>query len=103
MKRNSYNHFRKKRIKSIDSVGMANEQEINKNKLDKFYKLLKEKSEIEKEISNLSSKILNHSSKKNNNCLNEPQANSIKRESFENKFLVNHLINKNNYLLSHDK
>ena len=98
MKRNSYNHFRKKRIKSIDSVGMANEQEINKNKLDKFYKLLKEKSEIEKEISNLSSKILNHSSKKNNNCLNEPQANSIKRESFENKFLVNHLINKNNYL-----
>ena len=50
MKRNSHNHFRKKRIKSIDSVGMANEHEINKNKLDKFYKLLKEKSEIEKEI-----------------------------------------------------
>ena len=98
MKGNSHNHFRKKRIKTIDSVGMANEQEINKNKLDEFYKLLKEKSEIEKEITNLSSKILNHSSKKNNNFLKEPQANSIRSESFENKFLVNHLINENNYL-----
>ena len=95
MKRNSHNHFRKKRIKSIDSVGVQNELEINKNKLDK---LLKEKSTIEKEISNLSSNILNHSSKKNNNYLKKPQPNSIKKKSFENQFLVNHLINKNNYL-----
>lgn len=71
MKRNSHNHFRKKRIKSLDSANIPNEKEINKNKLDK---LLKEKSIIEKEISNLSSSksksnVLNHSSKKINNYL----------------------------------
>ena len=92
MKRNSHNHFRKSKVKNVENADVANEQEINKNKLQK------KKSSIKKEISNLSSNSLNHSRNKNNNYLNKPQPNLIKKKSVENQFLVNHLIFKNNHL-----
>ena len=87
MKRNSHNHFRKKRMKSIKSIENNNivyEKDKYKNKLDK---LLKEKSAIEKEISNLSnsyykSNILNQSNK-NNKFLKLSSPKSVKKRSFD--------------------
>lgn len=71
MKRNSHKNFRKNRIKSVNNINFGHEKDIYKNKLDQ---LLKEKSAIEKEISNISnslniSNVLNQSPKRNNNFL----------------------------------
>ena len=100
MKRNSHKNFRKNRIKSVHNINIGHEKDIYKNKLDQ---LLKEKSAIEKEISNISnslniSSVLNQSPKRNNNFLKFAIPKPKKKKSFENNLLPNHLINENNHL-----
>ena len=99
MKRNSHNHFRKKRMKSIKSTENNNiiyEKDKYKNKLDK---LLKEKSAIEKEISNLSNSYYKSNiTNKNNNFLKIPSPKPVKKKSFEKNLIMNHLVNENHHM-----
>ena len=102
MKRNSHNHFRKNRNKSIDSVNSPNEKDKNRNKLDlnlKKNNRLK-KTTIDKRVSDIINMITksnnyNNNSGKNNNILKRVSK-SKKKKSFENQILMNHLISKNN-------
>ena len=96
MKRNSDNHFRKNRIKSIENNNIVYEKDKYKNKLDK---LLKEKSAIEKEISNLSNSYYKSNiTNKKNNFLKIPSPKPVKKKSFEQNLIMNHLINEKNHM-----
>jgi len=103
MKRNSHNHFRKGRNKSIGSVNSPNDK--NKNKIDAILKKNNKckKTTIDKRVSdilkliNRPSSFNNNNSGKNNNYLKRVSK-SKKKKSYEKQGLMNHLVSKNNHL-----